>query len=75
MRGDNLRIRRYLENYGYDFVMEAIETAIDLKNAREMSKKRMGMIPTVSRNEGEVRILDMAKKMNIRIGGSENERV
>ena len=72
MRGDYLRVRRYAENYGYDFVIDAIETAIDLKNAREMSKKRMGIVPTVGKNEGEIRVLEMARKMNIRIGGADN---
>ena len=72
MRGDYLRVRRYAENYGYDFVIDAIETAIDLKNAREMSKQRMGIGPTVGKNEGEIRVLEMARKMNIRIGGADN---
>lgn len=72
MRGDYLKIRRYAENYGYDFIIAAIETAIDLKTAREMSKKRMGIIPTVGKKEGEYRILEMASKMKIRIGGDDN---
>lgn len=72
MKGDQFRVRNYVIQYGYDFVINAIETAIDLKNAREMSKKRMGMIPTVSKSEGEVRVIDMAKKMGIRIGGTDN---
>ena len=72
MRGDYLKIRRYAENYGYDFVINAIERAIDLKDAKEMSKKRMGILPTVSKNEGEYRILELATKMNVRIGGEDN---
>lgn len=72
MRGDQFKVRDYIVHYGYDFVIDAIERAIDLKNAKEMSKQRQGMIPTVSRNEGECRIIEMAKKMSIRIGGADN---
>ena len=72
MRGDQFKVRDYIVHYGYDFVIDAIERAIDLKNAKEMSKQRKGMIPTVSRNEGECRIIEMAKKMSIRIGGVDN---
>lgn len=72
MRGDNLKIRKYVEYYGYDFCIDAIETAIDLKNAREMSRKRLGVMPSISKKEGEYRILELAKKMSIRIGGDVN---
>ena len=69
MKGDDLKVRNYVKSYGYDFVLDAIETAIDLKNAREMSRKRMGIVPTVKKREGEFRIIEMANQMKIRIGG------
>ena len=47
MKGDDLKVRNYVKSYGYDFVLDAIETAIDLKNAREMSRKRMGIVSAI----------------------------
>ena len=67
MAGDYLKVKAYIQEYGYEFVVAAIERAVDLKNAREMAKDQM-KAPTVSRRNGEARILMMANERGVKIG-------
>lgn len=67
MRGDQNKLRIYIKDYGIEFVIEAVEAAIDLKNAEEMGS--LGRHATASRRESEARILDLSKSMGVKLYG------
>lgn len=65
MRKDNLKLKAYIEEYGYSFVLEAIEKAIDERTASEL---RRGVAKkTIDKAYGEARIIRKAQEMGVRL--------
>ena len=65
MRGDNLKIKSYVKEYGSDFCVDAIQRAIAVKDAEDM--RRGKAINTMNRKQAEARILDLASELGVRI--------
>ena len=64
MRGDGNKVSAYIQQYGVEFVLDAIEKAVYQKEAEEMMLKKLKTDHRMS----EVRIVRLAKEMGVRIG-------
>ena len=64
-KGDSFKVNAWIKEYGYAFVVEAVEKAIDLKNAREMEYRPFSQVK--SKKEAEARIINKAKEMGVRL--------
>ena len=67
MRGDQNKLRIYIKEFGIEFVLEAVENAIDLKNAEDMGS--LGRHATATRRESEARILNLLKDLGVKLYG------
>lgn len=62
------RVKGYVTNYGIDFVIAAIERAIDLKESKELRKAMLNARSRKAKREGEIKIMLKAKELGVRLG-------
>ena len=66
MRGDYLKIKAYINEYGSDFCVDAIQRAIAINDARNIIHK-VKHLKTINKKQGEARIIAKASELGVRI--------
>ena len=67
MKGDSTKIREYINQYGSEFCVDAIQRAISVDEARHMRIRNL-TLNRIDKKEAESRILAMASELRLRIG-------
>ena len=65
MRGDMVKIKQYIKDYGIDYILEAVEKAVKQKEAEDMMMRKL---KSDKKRLNEARIYEKAKEMGVRLG-------
>ena len=67
MKGWDMKVRAYVKEYGSDFVINALDKAVERREAEEMSIRRLSLDST-DKGKRVLRITQMARDMGVRLG-------
>lgn len=66
-RGEWIKIQAYANEYGWRMVIDAVERAARVREAEQMI--RYGAIPRNNKTKGELRIIQKAEEMGVKLNG------